>query len=133
MILEDHESVKRWLTKLGKKSDSPNTRRLYLYALEEFCEYAGLNPDELIAERRRNLESRDEFTRRRVEDQLDEWFLHLTKTVSPRTGKELSRNTCVSCYQAVRSFYKANRSKLEPEDPLASWVAKSKPGLHVKS
>jgi len=129
MNLEGFESVKRWITKLGKKSDSPNTRRLYFYALERFCEYVGMNPDELVAERRRNLESRDEFTRRHAEDKIDEWFLRLTKTVSPKTGKELSRNTCVSCYQAVRSFYKANRSKLEPEDPPASWVTKAKPGL----
>jgi len=28
--IKDYESVKRWITRLNKKSGSPNTRRIYL-------------------------------------------------------------------------------------------------------
>jgi len=120
--LEDYKSVQRWITKLGKKSGSPNTRRVFLHFLEEFCKHAKLSPDELIAERTQDQKSPDKFVQKRAEDRLDEWFTELEK-------KRLSRNTCVLAYNAVRSFYKANYSELEIEDPPASWVTKSKPGL----
>jgi len=122
MNIEDYESVQRWITKLGKKSGSPSTRRVYFHYLEEFCQYAKLNPDEIIAERTQDLKSADKFVQKRAEDRLDGWFNELVK-------KKLSRNTCVLAYNAVRSFYKANYSELELEDPPSSWVTKSKPGL----
>ena len=51
--LEEYDSVKRWIIKLGKKSGSSETRRKYLGFLAQFCKYAGMNPDELIEQRRR--------------------------------------------------------------------------------
>ena len=120
--LEDYESVKRWITRLNKKSGSPNTLRMYLHYLEEFCEYAGKNPDELVEERRNDLRSEDIFVRRRAEDLLDRWFTELER-------KGLSRNTCVLAYNAVRSFYKANYLELEMEETPSTWPVKVKPGL----
>jgi len=99
MNIENYESVQRWITKLGKKSGSPSTRRVYFHYLEEFCQYANLNPDEIIAKRTQDLKNADKFVQKRAEDRLDGWFNELTK-------KELSRNTCVLAYNAVRSFYK---------------------------
>ena len=122
MSLEDYKSVQRWTTKLSKKSGSPNTRRVFFHFLEEFSRHTQLNPDELIVERINDQKSTDKFIQRRAEDRLDEWFTELEK-------RSLSRNTCVLAYNAIRSFYKANYSELEPEDPPASWATKSKPGL----
>jgi len=120
--LDSYESIQRWVTKLNRKSGSPNTLRVYLHYLGEFCKYADSNPDELIIERKNTLESRDEFTRRSVEERLDRWFSELEK-------KGLARNTCVTGYNAVRSFYKANYVGLEVEGAPSAWPKKMKPGL----
>lgn len=120
--LEGFESVERWLTRLGKKSGSPNTRRVYLHHLAKFCDYLGMTPDGLVAERRRDLEDRDEVVRRRAEERLDRWFMELEK-------RSLSRNSCVLAYNAVRSFYKANYLQLVAEDAPSAWPKKNKPGL----
>jgi len=120
--LGDYESVKRWITRLNKKSGSLETRRKYLHYLGEFCEYVGKNPDELVEERRDDLRSEDIFVRRRAEDLLDRWFTELER-------KGLSRNTCVLAYNAVRSFYKANYLELEMEETPSTWPVKVKPGL----
>ena len=132
MLLADVEgfvSVRRWLTKLSKKSGSIQTRRNYLFCLRRFCEYARLTPDELVEEREKEIGSSDRFMRRRAEDRLDEWFAYLNETGSARTGKKYARNTLVSAYNAVRSFYKANYIGLLVEDAPSAWPAKIKPGL----
>jgi site-specific recombinase XerD len=129
MRLEGFKSVERWLTKLSKKSDSTETKRKYLLALRLFCEYGGLNPDELYAERDEDLKSNDRLKQKRAEDRLDRWFTVLTNTLSGKTGEKLSRNTCVLYYNAVRSFYKANHVELQMEDTPASWTEKSKKTL----
>jgi len=120
--IEEYKSVKRWITKLNKKSGSPNTRRTYLRWIRRFCEYVGMNPDELIAERREELKSDDDYIRHRAEDRLDAWFSELE-----RSG--LKRSSCVQAYNAIRSFYKANRMKLEMDETPSSWTEKVKPGL----
>jgi len=120
--IEDYKSVRRLLTKLSKKSGSPNTRRAYLRWLRKFCEYASMNPDELIEERREDVKSDDDDVRHRAEDRLDAWFSELE-----RNG--LKRNSCIQAYNAIRSFYKANHYKLEMDDAPSSWTEKVKPGL----
>jgi site-specific recombinase XerD len=124
--LEDYESVGRWLTKLSKKSNSAETKRKYLLALRLFCEYVGMNPDELYAERDKDLQSEDRLRRKRAEDRLDEWFAALSNTMSDKTSKKLSRGTCVLYYNALRSFYTANYVELQVEDAPANWVEKDK-------
>jgi len=120
--IEEYNSVKRWLVRLRKKSGSPNTRRSYLHWLREFCEYVDMNPDDLIEERRTELKSEDEFVKRHAEDKLDAWFSELE-----RSGKK--RNTCVTAYNAIKSFYKANRLELKIDESPSSWTEKVKPGL----
>ena len=53
------------LTKLKKKSNSPNTRRIYPTALNQFCMYAGMTPDELVTEKKQStgFEAEDIFDR----------------------------------------------------------------------
>jgi len=120
--IEEYNSVKRWLVRLGKKSGSPNTKRMYLHYLKEFCVYVGLDPDGLIEERRQDLKSENELTRRRAEEQLDMWFAYLEE-------RGLSRSSCVLAYNAIRSFYKANFLELKVESTPESWPTKYKPGL----
>jgi len=132
MLLADVEgfvSLRRWLMKLSKKSGSEQTRRNYLFCLRKFCEYARMTPDELVEEREKEIVSSDRFMRRRAEDRLDEWFAYLNETGSARTGKKYARNTLVSAYNGVRSFYKANYVGLLVEDAPSAWPTKSKPGL----
>lgn len=120
--MENFSSVQRWLTKLDKRSGSANTREVYLRYFRRFCEYAGLNPDQLIAERQGDLRSEDPFVRRRAEERLDKWFVELDK-------QGLSRNTCALAFNAVRSFYKGNYMRLEVEETPSAWPEKHKPGL----
>ena len=127
--IERFSSVNRWLTKLSKKSDSEHTRRNYLYWLRLFCDYAGMTPDELIAEREHDLRENDMLRRRRAEERLDRWFTYLKEVKSPRTGKKYARTTLVAAYNAVRSFYKANYVGLIVDDAPSGWPAKNKPGL----
>ena len=129
MIEKGYKSVDRWLTKLSKKSGSKHTRRNYLYWLGVFCEYAAMKPDELVEEREKDLQESDRIKRRRAEDRLDGWFGHLKETKSPRTGKKYARNTVVSAYNAVRSFYKANYVELHVDEAPSAWPVKNKPGL----
>jgi len=130
--VEGFVSVRRWLMKLSKKSGSIQTRRNYLLCLRRFCEYAKMMPDELVEQREKEMGSSDRFMRRRAEDRLDEWFAYLNETGSSRTGKKYARNTLVSAYNAVRSFYKANYIGLFVEDAPSAWPAKSKPGLMLE-
>jgi integrase len=123
--IKEYDSVKLWLTKLGKKSGSPGTRKVYLTSLRLFCEYAGMTPDELIAEKK-------QATGFKPEERLDRWFVELTNTVSPQTRRKLARNTCVLRYNAVSSFYKSDReAELEMEDSPSSWTERTdKPLTH---
>jgi len=127
--IERFSSVRRWLMKLSKKSGSEQTRRNYLFCLRRFCEYVRLTPDELVEEREKEIVSNDMFMRRRAEDRLDEWFAFLNETGSARTGKKYARNTIVSAYNAVRSFYKANYIELHIDDAPSAWPVKNKPCL----
>lgn len=130
--IADYSTVKHWLTKLRKKGDKPNTRRAYLKALKDFCVWAGLAPDELIDRRKRDLDEKERALQRRAEDLLDSWFGVLSKMISNRTSRPLSRNTCVLRYNAIRSFYKANYYELEVDDAPAAWNEKAKPEMTLE-
>jgi integrase len=120
--LERYRSVQRWLTRLRKKGDSSNTRDMYLRSLRRFCEYAEMTPDMLIEERDKDIRSVDRFRRRRAEERLDGWFVELEK-------EGLARSSCVTYYNAVRSFYRHNYVELQSSEAPSSWPSKNKPGL----
>ena len=115
--LENFESVKRWETRLNRKSGSPNTRDAFFGWLSQFCTFVNLDPDQLISERQDDLKSEDVFVKKRAEDRLDRWFSELEK-------QEYARNTCVQAYASVRSFYKANHLPLEVGEPVQRWPVK---------
>jgi len=115
--LESFESVKRWETRLNRKSGSLNTRDAFLGWLSRFCAFADVDPDQLVSERQADLKSEDVFVRKRAEDRLDRWFSQLEK-------QGYARNTCVQAYAAVRSFYKSNHLPLEVGEPVQRWPAK---------
>lgn len=127
--LTDFSTVKLLLVRLDKQSGSRVTRNSYLKALEMFCQWRHMDPDELIAERKRELQESDVGDQRKAETSIDEWFGVLTSTVSKHTKKVLSRNTCVLRYNGVRSFYKANYVELQVEDAPTGWNEKGKPEI----
>jgi len=88
-----------------------------------------VTPEGLIAEREHDLRETDMFRRRRAEERLDSWFMHLKEARSPRTGNKYARTTLVAAYNAVRSFYKANYVGLFVEDAPSAWPTKNKPAL----
>ncbi|GAH31254.1 unnamed protein product, partial [marine sediment metagenome] len=66
-----------------------------------FCEFCGMTPDELIADRMNDWKSENIFTRRRHEEKLMEFAQHL------RTEGYTS-NTVSTAVGAVRSLYRTN-------------------------
>jgi len=62
--VEGFISVRRWLMKLSKKSGSEQTKRNYLLCLRRFCEYAGMTPDEMVEERERLKEIKNQIEKR---------------------------------------------------------------------
>jgi len=109
MDFTEYGSVQRWLRRL-----TDGTRKIYLQHLRSFCEYAGMTPDQLFEERKKDMQSTDEVVRRRADERLDRWFETLEK-------KGLARNTCVLAYSAVRSFYAHNYYPLMSRTPRG-WI-----------
>lgn len=117
--MSDYESVCRWMEKISAEgSGSPNTRRCYLMWLRRFCDYVGMNPDQLIEARKQDLDKPIQFEaeRRRFEDKLTSFFNHLQKL-------GLRRSSAVLAHAAVCSFFKANYLPLKLYSPR-SWTEK---------
>ena len=116
--LETFESVKRWETRLNRKSGSLKTREAFFGWLSKFCVFANSDPDQLVSTRQDDLKSEDVFVRKRAEDLLDRWFSKLEK------DDGYARGSCVQAYTSVRSFFKANHLPLEIGEPVQSWPVK---------
>lgn len=102
----EFSSVQRWLDGLGKLSGSVLTRKRSLNALINFCKWRGKSPDELIAERLRDLKSDDVQTRARHEDLVNKYF---------QTFK--SRGMGCGVFDYLKSFYKHNYAPLLCQSP----------------
>lgn len=115
------ESVTRWLNYVsaGRFGEAGNTRRGYLYFLEVFCSYVGLNPDELIAERMKQVKSDNEVERRHHEEKTMSFIIYLSQE------KKLAPGSVGVAVNAVRSFYKYNYSPLVIKSPR-SWKTHEK-------
>lgn len=120
----EQDSVKRWLTRLKTKADSPNTRRAYIRWLQKFCDFTGLNPDQLIKKRRMESGSDDVFIQRKAEEKLEQWFAILKD--------QYARNSCAQAHYAIRSFYRANYRELKPDSTPTAWPVKVKPPLTLE-
>ena len=101
---EEHKSVKRWTFPLSRK-----TRKDYIYSLIRFYEWCGMDPDQLVSERRKNLESEDFAVKRRIEGLVKDYFRNYSKTRSHTTARH-----DVLC---VKSFFKANALPLKIRNP----------------
>jgi len=66
MDFTEYDSVQRWLRML-----TGGTRGVYLQHFRRFCEYAGMTPDELFDERKKDMQSTDEVVRRRADESLN--------------------------------------------------------------
>ncbi len=68
MELQKFETVKRWLNGLRQsQTGSSSTEKNYLRWFNEFIEWSGKTPDQLIAERKQELKNEDEAVKRKAE------------------------------------------------------------------
>jgi len=104
--LEVYETVKRWLTKLESRSDSPSTKKSGLLWLRDFCNFAKTNPDSLIKERTQNLESTAQGIRRKHEELLEAFIIQMK-------DEEYAPNSISTASGMIRSFYKSNYLALQ--------------------
>ena len=96
------ESSRRWFEALKtERTGSIHTQLAFSKGLKFFCDFVGKNPDKLIEERKSDLKSDDQQVRRRSEDMLRKFFIHLC-------DKGMSRATARIHHSAVKSFYKHN-------------------------
>jgi len=113
---ESDKSVNRWLTKLRAKSRSldfskSSTKRAGIYWLKRYCKYLKRNPDTLLNERMKDLESTSELVRRKHEEHVEEFSIMLeSKEYAPH--KKYAPNTVATAIGMIRSFYKSNYAPL---------------------
>ncbi len=104
-VLKD-DATKRWLRKLEVNSKSMDftqsqTLRGATFWLSNYCNYLKTTPDKLITERTKDLESNLQIVKRKHEEALEGYILHLK-------NKGYSPNTVAVATGLVRSFYKSN-------------------------
>jgi integrase len=103
--LEKYKSVADWLRGLKGNLDPHSTRYCWLHHLKRFCGWIGKNPDQLIEERKLQLQSNDEGVRHMAEKNLQDFLNYLEE-------QNLSPNTRKSYFMAIRNFYKRNYYEL---------------------
>jgi len=104
------ESSRRWINGvLAERTGSNYTVKGYVFALWDFCQFAGLNPDELV-----DLARRD---RSRVEDMVREWVVKRQKE------RKLKRSSIAYSYVApIKSFFRYNDVRLRVKQPKSDAV-----------
>jgi integrase len=121
MNLEDVPSVKRWFREVstsGTASDA--TKKTYLHFLQRFCDFMGMDPDEIIDERREHLREKDEHLQRIHEEKLKDWRTQLEKE------EGLARGSVVTANNIIKSFYKANYGQMLLKAPKSWKTRKAK-------
>ena len=108
---EVYDSVKKWLSKLQIKSRSldfskSSTKRSALYWLKRFVKWRGTDPDSLIDQRKRQLESKSEAVRLEHEEYVEDFIVKLQ-------NDGYAPNSIATATGLIRSFYKANRVPLK--------------------
>jgi len=110
--ITEYETVKRWINAVrADKTGSDYTEKRYLQILTDFCEWAGKNPDELIAKRKEDLKNEEEADKRKVEEQVREYCIFLEKE------RGWKRGTSALYHAGIRSFYKYNYVPLQMPSP----------------
>ncbi len=111
--MEDYKSVAKWINQTNGRTCSNGTRKVYLYHLKSFCDEIGIDPDQLIAERKTHLKSDEEETKREHEEMVMDYF--------NKMDKKHSRSYALTRIATIRSFYQANFSDLKLPK-LKGWV-----------
>jgi len=123
-------AVERWFDLVFQSGiRSTSTQQTYTHFLNRYCEFAGKTPDQLIAERREHLLSKDEMTKRQHEELLGKWQDSMEK--GEKDGKKvkpLARGSVVTAHNIICSFYYANYAALVVKSPK-SW--KTRPSSEV--
>ena len=99
------ECVKRWLNEVN----SEVSKQSYIRDLRVFTDHAGVNPDQLLAERVQDLRSDDVVVRLRADDRLRRFFED-DKAKATKSSK-------AHIIAAMKSFYKANGLALALKTP----------------
>lgn len=108
--IRNEESVKRWVQKLTVNSKSMDfsqsqTQRAAIFWLKNYCNYLNLKPDIIIKQRTADLESTVQIIKRKHEEMLEGYILHLK-------NKGYAPNTVAVATGLVRSWYKSNYSAI---------------------
>ena len=132
------ETGRKWFTKLDvKKSGSIYTKKAYARALNDFCEYMKMTPDEIIANYK-------EGVKRDLEEALEEWCDYLDgfvdwlkkreTTYTTTRGRVMTyrkdRSTAALEQAAIKSFFKAN-SKVKLPAGTPSYYSKTIPPVNM--
>ncbi len=102
--LNSQDSIKRMLTNISSKKGraiSYSTKRTYFIYIRRFCEFCGKTPDELIEERKSDVENKDIFIKRKHEEKLKGFANYLRE-------EGYSSNTIATATGAVKSLYRSN-------------------------
>ena len=102
--LNNQDSIKRMLSNIAAKKGravSESTRETYFIYIRRFCDFCGMNPDELIDERKRDVKNDDIFIVRRHEEKLKEFANYLRE-------EGYSSNTIATATGAIKSLYTSN-------------------------
>jgi len=103
--VKSFESGKKWFLKLQKQhGEKLGTQKVYSLALEQFCEYINMTPDEIIGAYTKAL---DQSVQRAVEewnDKLDLFVPWLEDT------KKVKRSVAANRFAAIKSFFANNTS-----------------------
>jgi len=121
--LSVYESVKRWMTRLEKKSKSMDfsrsqTQRAALFWLKKYCIFLKTNPDQLIAERARQVQEKNPTIKRQHEDYVESFVVSLK-------NEGYAPNSVAVAQGLISSFYKASHVGLEEIDPVRVYNIRS--------
>jgi len=110
-VVEDlgrFESVQVWLDELGKKTFNKVMVDSWLSYLRKFCEFTGMNPDQLIDLRINELASTDRRERGYAKRLLNRFY---------NEYKERSQAGACVAFTALKSFYTANDAAVNVRTP----------------
>jgi len=115
--LHRYESVRRWINGIEYRESgaSPNTLALYLYYLNLYSKFLNMNPDEIIEERMRHLQSPNPQIKSNHDFKVQEFARWLRE-------RGASPNTVSVAVAAVKSFYRYNYGNLVIKQPRTEVV-----------
>ncbi len=101
MDIGKYKSVRFWHQNIPNRG----TRSHWTTYLRKFCDFTGKTPDQLIEERKIQLESADVVVRRHAEVALKRFVEHLKEKYAPTSRK--------NAWTSVKSFYEAHELDLK--------------------